>query len=358
LPIVLCDLEGRSRKEVAQQLAIPEGTLSSRLATARKKLSARLTRLGFAVSSVSLAALLTESTATAGIVPSLFTTTTKAALLVAAGSAAVAGVASATVSALTEGVLKTMFIAKIKTTALVLCSVVVLGVGTGGVYYQTRAGAADSPQDSQSDQRPTRKAVRGQDRSTDDWRRIAEDLRRQLDAEREKAKLTEQELRSLAAKLRDETTLLRERIEMMMQQAEVREKQAHEALVRQQRSQNEAVVRDKLEATRDHLQRQYQERLEALAVDSKKVDEQQIHLQTLRKKLDAEAISLKKDFLKRSQELEEMKKRIAQEQAGQTPNQPKPEAGQTRSDGDKLDQILKRLERLENRLDRVEKSRQ
>ncbi len=40
LPVVLCDLEGRSRKEVARQLAIPEGTLSSRLATARKKLAA------------------------------------------------------------------------------------------------------------------------------------------------------------------------------------------------------------------------------------------------------------------------------------------------------------------------------
>src|SRR5207245_840498 len=30
-PIVLCELQARSRKEVAQQLGIPEGTLSSRL---------------------------------------------------------------------------------------------------------------------------------------------------------------------------------------------------------------------------------------------------------------------------------------------------------------------------------------
>src|SRR5262249_1483282 len=29
LPVVLCELEGRSRKEVARQLGIPEGTLSS-----------------------------------------------------------------------------------------------------------------------------------------------------------------------------------------------------------------------------------------------------------------------------------------------------------------------------------------
>ena len=33
--IVLCDLEGKTRKEVARQLAIPEGTVASRLAAAR-----------------------------------------------------------------------------------------------------------------------------------------------------------------------------------------------------------------------------------------------------------------------------------------------------------------------------------
>src|SRR5262249_25504826 len=31
VPVVLCDLEGRTRREVARQLELPEGTLSSRL---------------------------------------------------------------------------------------------------------------------------------------------------------------------------------------------------------------------------------------------------------------------------------------------------------------------------------------
>src|SRR5262249_51181418 len=42
VPVVLCDLEGRTRREVAGQLGIPEGTLSSRLAAARKLLAGRL----------------------------------------------------------------------------------------------------------------------------------------------------------------------------------------------------------------------------------------------------------------------------------------------------------------------------
>ena len=49
LPVVLCELEGRSRKEAARQLGLPEGTLSSRLATARKRLADRLSRGGTAV---------------------------------------------------------------------------------------------------------------------------------------------------------------------------------------------------------------------------------------------------------------------------------------------------------------------
>jgi RNA polymerase sigma factor (sigma-70 family) len=146
LAVVLCDVEGRSRKEVARQLAIPEGTLSSRLATARKKLSARLTRVGFTLTSVALASLLAENAAMAFVPPALFHSTTKAAVLLAAQHTLAAGVVSATVTALTEGVVKTMFVAKIKTAMMVVCSVTVLGLGTGGVLYQTRAGAADTPQ--------------------------------------------------------------------------------------------------------------------------------------------------------------------------------------------------------------------
>ena len=52
LPVVLCELEGRSRKEAARQLGLPEGTLSSRLASARKTLARRMAGYGATVSLV------------------------------------------------------------------------------------------------------------------------------------------------------------------------------------------------------------------------------------------------------------------------------------------------------------------
>src|SRR5262249_3964487 len=54
--IVLCDLEGRPRREAARQLGIPEGTLSSRLAAGRRLLAARLTRRGVTLPASALVA--------------------------------------------------------------------------------------------------------------------------------------------------------------------------------------------------------------------------------------------------------------------------------------------------------------
>ena len=56
--IVLCDLEGMTRKEAARQLGIPEGSVASRLARARAMLAKRLTRRGVVFSGGSLGAVL------------------------------------------------------------------------------------------------------------------------------------------------------------------------------------------------------------------------------------------------------------------------------------------------------------
>lgn len=57
-PVVLSELEGRSRSEVSSLLGIPEGTISSRLATAHRMLEKRLRARGFAA--VCIAAVLAE----------------------------------------------------------------------------------------------------------------------------------------------------------------------------------------------------------------------------------------------------------------------------------------------------------
>lgn len=120
--IVLCDLEGVTRKEVARRLDIPEGTAASRLAAARAMLAKRLTRRGVVLSGVLLGATLSQQAASASVPALVVSSTIKVASLMAAGHAT-AGVIPAKVAALTEGVLKAMFLSKLK------AGVVVLGLG-------------------------------------------------------------------------------------------------------------------------------------------------------------------------------------------------------------------------------------
>src|SRR5262249_28909062 len=86
--VVLCDLEGKTKREAARQLGIPEGTLSSRLARGRARLRARLARRGVTLSASSLAVILTQQAASAGVPRPLATSTVKAAMSIAAGQTA------------------------------------------------------------------------------------------------------------------------------------------------------------------------------------------------------------------------------------------------------------------------------
>ena len=111
--IVLCELEGLSRREAAGRLGVSEGTLSSRLARAKTRLRERLARRGLALSAAILASALTQDVRALTVPPSLVNSTIQIATLVATGSS-LAGVASAPVVTLTEGVLKAMLLSKLK----------------------------------------------------------------------------------------------------------------------------------------------------------------------------------------------------------------------------------------------------
>lgn len=130
-PIVLCDLEGKTRKEAALQLGWPEGTVAGRLARGRAILA---TRLGKLIGTLSVA--LTAEAAACVPIP-LVEATLRAAALFAAGSTAT--VISGPVVALTQGVLKAMFLTKLKTAVAVLLCIGIGSVGTGGLLYRTQA---------------------------------------------------------------------------------------------------------------------------------------------------------------------------------------------------------------------------
>jgi RNA polymerase sigma factor (sigma-70 family) len=143
VPVVLCDLEGRSRRDVARQLRLAEGTLSSRLATARKTLARRLARHGPARSGAVLAAVVAGGSASAAVPAALAQSTIKGAVLVSTGRAALAAVATPQVVALTEGVLKAMLLTKLKVTSLFVLAVAAVVAGAGAAGYRTLAADPD-----------------------------------------------------------------------------------------------------------------------------------------------------------------------------------------------------------------------
>jgi RNA polymerase sigma factor (sigma-70 family) len=126
LPIVLCDLEGRARKDVAHQLRLKAGTLSSRLTTARRMLAKRLARHGLVLS----AATLVTSGSVGAVPPALAQATLRAALGCAAGSASAAAAVSTNAHTLAEGVIRAMFRARLKMAGTLMLATLVLGIGS------------------------------------------------------------------------------------------------------------------------------------------------------------------------------------------------------------------------------------
>jgi RNA polymerase sigma factor (sigma-70 family) len=149
LPFVLCHLEGHSNADAARLLGCPVGTVESRLTRARQRLRSGLTRRGVAFSAGLSAALLTRHVASASVPTELVLGTAKAALVEAGGQAA-AGLISAKVATLTEGVLKTMFVSKLKTAASLLLTVGILAGAAGGWTYRSMAVVAAAADDDPS----------------------------------------------------------------------------------------------------------------------------------------------------------------------------------------------------------------
>lgn len=137
-PVVLCELQGHGRKEAAKILGVAEGTLSSRLASARKRLAKRLGHRGLlsVAALVSWAAL--NNTSYAALPEKLVESTTQLGMKLTLQPATAA--LSPTVAHLTQGALQSMFITKCKSVALF---VIGFGCLSYGCWFVGDAGAKE-----------------------------------------------------------------------------------------------------------------------------------------------------------------------------------------------------------------------
>jgi RNA polymerase sigma factor (sigma-70 family) len=142
-PFVLCYLEGKTNEEAAEMLGCPKGTVLSRLSRARERLRKRLARRGLALTAGALATVVADRGQAAVLSAEMVENTVKAALAVAAGQAAAA--VSSQAAALMEGVLRAMFLNKVKAILGIVVMVGVLGLTTGLLGQSLGAGGKGNP---------------------------------------------------------------------------------------------------------------------------------------------------------------------------------------------------------------------
>lgn len=133
--LVLCYLEGLTHEQAALRLDRPLATVRSWLVRGREQLRVRLTRRGVTLSVGAVATALARN-ARSAVSPALVERTTIAATAFLRTRSLSAGLVSAASAAMTEGVLRTMFMTKLKLAVLTLSTVSFAALSAGGYAYQ------------------------------------------------------------------------------------------------------------------------------------------------------------------------------------------------------------------------------
>jgi RNA polymerase sigma factor (sigma-70 family) len=137
-PVILCDLLGRTHAEAAQELGQPRGSISRHLERGRSLLRQRLAGRGLTLGATALAALLADR-AVAAVPAAWVKTAAAAAALWASGGGVPAGILSSQAIAISQGVLKAMWIKNLKVALLSILAVCLLGGGAGVVAWSATA---------------------------------------------------------------------------------------------------------------------------------------------------------------------------------------------------------------------------
>ena len=124
-PLVLCYLQGKTQEEAARELGWSNGTVRGRLERGRQRLRFRLVRRGLALSAGAVGSLLSEEGLAAAVPLPLSRLTLRAAHVLAAGAPALSEFTSVSVCRLVEGVVRAMFMTKMK---IALCVFLALGL--------------------------------------------------------------------------------------------------------------------------------------------------------------------------------------------------------------------------------------
>ncbi len=146
-PVVLCYLEGLTHEEAAERLQWPVGSVKGRLSRARDLLRSRLTRRGIALASASVVVEELSRSVQAAVPVTLLEPTIQAATKIAASTSltAAAGIVSARVLVLTEGVIHAMTLHTLKLLAIPCVVAAFMTTGAGVMAYQF--GGQGSPKE-------------------------------------------------------------------------------------------------------------------------------------------------------------------------------------------------------------------